>query len=214
MYAVNVFDNTCNVIGHEEGIYGANDYRWMNEPLNGGNGEYSINTREEAEAVMADFQKVAEENSIEWASFGIDEIEIPVAEMEKIKDLRDILKKAIEVMQAFCDGNTVQLKLKSQSQEEWVDMDINCIPCWDWVMNDYRIKPKKKVRPYTYEEMCDAVKKHGFIIKSKSEKRTLFICGFDEEDVNFQDVTYKTYEDLMENIWLDDNSPCCIIEEE
>lgn len=108
MYAVKVFDNTCNVIGHEEGIYGMYDYRWMNEPLNGGNGEYSINTLEEAEAVMADFQKAAEENSLEWASFGIDEIEIPAAEMEKIKDLREILKKAICECCTYADCNTME----------------------------------------------------------------------------------------------------------
>lgn len=32
-FAVEVFDNTCNVMGHESGIYGKGDYSWINESL-------------------------------------------------------------------------------------------------------------------------------------------------------------------------------------
>lgn len=86
-FAVCVYDNTCNLTGHGEGLYGAGDYRWINEPLNGGEGEYSIETLEEAESVMTDFQKVAEENNLEWASFGICVLEIHVA--ESLQDIAD-----------------------------------------------------------------------------------------------------------------------------
>lgn len=69
-------DSTCNVLGHETGIYGKGDYSWVSESLNGGeNAEYNM-TREEAEAVKAEFEDYIKENNLEWASVCIDEFEI------------------------------------------------------------------------------------------------------------------------------------------
>lgn len=78
-YAVEVFDSTCNVLGHESGIYGKGDYSWITESLNGGNGNIDM-TEEEALAVKADFDKVIEEKGLEWASCDIIEIEVEVDE--------------------------------------------------------------------------------------------------------------------------------------
>ncbi len=78
-YAVEVFDSTCNVLGHESGIYGKGDYSWITESLNGGNGDINM-TEEEALAVKADFDKVIEEEGLEWASCDIIEIEVEVDE--------------------------------------------------------------------------------------------------------------------------------------
>jgi hypothetical protein len=44
-------------------------------------------------------------------------------------------KKAIEVMQAFVDGKTIQIKTAGR----WFDTIMN--PLWDWYETDYRIKP-------------------------------------------------------------------------
>lgn len=85
-FAVEVFDNTCNVMGHESGIYGKGDYSWINESLNGGNGEYNM-TEEEALEVKADFERIIKERNLEWASVEIDSVEVPVAEtMQDIAD--------------------------------------------------------------------------------------------------------------------------------
>lgn len=54
-YAVVVFDNTCNVAGHESGIYAKGDYSWATKSLNGGNGEYNM-TEDEAREVKGDFE--------------------------------------------------------------------------------------------------------------------------------------------------------------
>jgi len=72
-YAVCVYDNTCNVPGHEFGIYGKNDYSWLTESLNGGIDQSYNLTQEEAEAVKADFERVIREEGIEWASVKIEE---------------------------------------------------------------------------------------------------------------------------------------------
>lgn len=78
-YAVEVFDSTCNVLGHESGIYGKGDYSWITESLNGGNGNIDM-TEEEALAVKADFDKVIKEEGLEWASCDIIELEVEVDE--------------------------------------------------------------------------------------------------------------------------------------
>lgn len=74
-YAVAVYDNTCNGMAHEMGIYGKGDYSWITESLNGGcNAEYNM-TLEEAEEVKSDFERVIKERNLEWASVEIDCIE-------------------------------------------------------------------------------------------------------------------------------------------
>lgn len=85
-FAVEVFDNTCNVMGHESGIYGKGDYSWINESLNGGNGEYNM-TEGEALEVKADFERIIKERNLEWASVEIDSVDVPVAEtMQDVAD--------------------------------------------------------------------------------------------------------------------------------
>ena len=86
-FAVQVFDNTCNDINHESGIYGKGDYSWIDEEsLNGGDGKYDM-TEEEALAQKADFERIIKEKNLEWASVDIDSIEVLVPEtMQDIAD--------------------------------------------------------------------------------------------------------------------------------
>lgn len=86
-FAVEVFDNTCNVMGHESGIYAKGDYSWITDSLNGGcDAEYNM-TEEEANEVKADFERIIKERNLEWASVEIDSVEVPVAEtMQDIAD--------------------------------------------------------------------------------------------------------------------------------
>ena len=86
-FAVEVFDNTCNVMGHESGIYGKGDYSWVTDSLNGGcDADYNM-TEEEANEVKADFERIIKERNLEWASVAIDSVEIPVAEtMQDVAD--------------------------------------------------------------------------------------------------------------------------------
>lgn len=77
-FAVEVFDDTCNVMGHESGIYGKGDYSWITDTLNGGDGaEYNM-TEAEALEVKADFEQKIEEYMLDWASVEIDSVEVEV----------------------------------------------------------------------------------------------------------------------------------------
>ena len=77
-FAVEVFDNTCNVMGHESGIYGKGDYSWITDTLNGGDGaEYNM-TEAEALEVKADFEQKIKEYMLDWASVEIDSVEVEV----------------------------------------------------------------------------------------------------------------------------------------
>lgn len=86
LFAVEVFDNTCNDINYESGIYGRGDYSWIEEPLNGGDGDYNM-TRDEALAQKADFERIIKEKNLEWASVDLDSLEIDIPEtMQEIAD--------------------------------------------------------------------------------------------------------------------------------
>ena len=78
LFAVEVFDNSCNVAGHESGIYGKGDYSWITDTLNGGDGaEYNM-TEAEALEVKADFEQKIQEYMLDWASVEIDSVEVEV----------------------------------------------------------------------------------------------------------------------------------------
>ena len=101
-FAVEVFDNTCNVMGHESGIYGKGDYSWITDTLNGGDGaEYNM-TEEEALEVKADFEQKIKEYMLDWASVEIDSVEVEVDDEEdeeekprtiKIADVIETIRK-------------------------------------------------------------------------------------------------------------------------
>lgn len=75
-FAVCVFDNTCNQIGREYGIYGRGDYSWIKESLNGGfNAQYNLSEAEAME-IKADFDQVIKDENLSWASVDIDFIEL------------------------------------------------------------------------------------------------------------------------------------------
>lgn len=101
-FAVEVFDNTCNVMGHESGIYGKGDYSWITDTLNGGDGaEYNM-TEAEALEVKADFEQKIKEYMLDWASVEIDSVEVEVDDEEdeeekprtiKIADVIETIRK-------------------------------------------------------------------------------------------------------------------------
>ena len=105
-FAVEIFDNTCNTLGHESGIYGRGDYSWIVESLNGGNGEYNL-TKQEAEEVKADFDRVIKEKNLEWASAEIASVEIPVA--ETMQDVADYYNESdcidVPALEAMIEAN-------------------------------------------------------------------------------------------------------------
>lgn len=152
-YAVEIIDSTCNVMGHESGIYGKGDYSWINESLNGGNGEYNM-TEEEALEVKADFERIIKERNLEWASVEIDSVEVPVAEtMQDVADYYnecDVLDtQALEAMieangwvsdcateWGVCHNDTEKVIINDKGQAVVVPMEEN--PALDALMDAKR----------------------------------------------------------------------------
>ena len=114
-------------------------------------------------------------------------------------------------MQAYIDGKEIQFKMKCQDNTFWRKIES---PMWKWSDSDYRIKPEPEFRPYTFEEMCEAVKKHGILIKAKNDNLIYTMLGFDGYNVFYINESCETYEQFMaNNVWFDDDSPCGVLEE-
>lgn len=70
-------------------------------------------------------------------------------------------KEMIEVMQAYDRGE--QIECFNDDYERWKDVDS---PIWDWLHNDYRVKPNYV--PFdTAEEFLAAYRKHGEFLENK-----------------------------------------------
>ena len=123
LYAVEVTDNTCNVQGHESGIYGKGDYSWVSDSLNGGvDAEYDM-TKEDAEEVKADFERVIKEKNLEWASVRVDCVELPVA--DTLQDIADYYNES-DVVDVFALERMIE-------ENGWVS---DCASDWYICHND------------------------------------------------------------------------------
>lgn len=61
--------------------------------------------------------------------------------------------------------------------------------------------------------MCEAVKKHGLITRNSSYEECNTITAISTKGVFFLD-SLESYEEFMNNdIWLDDNTPCGVMED-
>ena len=81
-------------------------------------------------------------------------------------------KEMIEVMQAYERGEQIEC---FNDGEQWRDVNS---PIWDWLHNDYRVKPKKSYVPFhTPEEFLTAYRKHGEFIENKEsgEKMNAYV---------------------------------------
>lgn len=57
-------------------------------------------------------------------------------------------KQKIEVMQAWLDGETIQISSNEHGTGIWYDISSNpSDPGWDWKLFNYRIKPKEVKKP-------------------------------------------------------------------
>lgn len=127
-------------------------------------------------------------------------------------------QEIIEVVKASLDGEQIQFKLNADDAfDDWSDTGA---PAWDFYQYSYRVKPKPRVRPYTYDELKIAILKHGQMIESPHEgsvgKYCLAILGFDSCHVSFKFESEMgvSMNELSEYTWLDDGSPCGIVEDE
>ena len=93
---------------------------------------------------------------------------------------RDEAKKLLPILQAYADGETIQVK----RMDEWADIEQPTFAGFDPFY--YRIKPKKEEN----EKLQDLLTEATGIIKAFCEYQTI---GF-----NNRDIEYKTITKLME----------------
>ena len=117
------------------------------------------------------------------------------------------VSEQIAIMKAYEDGKTIEQKRFDRNEWESI-VYVEDFP-FDFVSNEYRIKPECKYRPYkSVDEAFNDAKKHGFWVKHKLSGRICFLTSFLEERntiyINFR----ATVCGLDDYVWLDDGSPC------
>ena len=117
------------------------------------------------------------------------------------------VSEQIAIMKAYEDGKTIEQKRFDRNEWESI-VYVEDFP-FDFVMNEYRIKPVPKYRPYeSVEEAFNDAKKHGFWMKHKSSGRICFSTRFLEERNTIYINSQASVCGLGDYIWLDDGSPC------
>ena len=121
------------------------------------------------------------------------------------------IKEMIEVMKAYDRGEQIECF----NDEEWKYVKN---PVWDWLNNDYRVKPKTKYVPFdTPEEFFKAQREHGGDLFIRIENGTLkkhelsvSIDGSVYDHTDDGDVDYiGEFEDLLfEDYKFADGTPC------
>lgn len=118
------------------------------------------------------------------------------------------VSEQIAIMQAYADGKPIERTIRDES--EWKSLDFVEDYPFDFVLNEYRIKPEPKYRPFeSVEEAFNEAKKHGFFVKSKDKHFLCFIDCFElagNGDIYISHCHVGAF--IEKFLWLDDNSPC------
>ena len=117
------------------------------------------------------------------------------------------VSEQIAIMKAYEDGKTIEQKRFDRTEWESI-LYVDNFP-FDFLMNEYRIKPECKYRPYkSVEEAFNEAEKHGFWMKHKPSGRICFSTRFLEERNTIYINSQSSVIGLDDYVWLDDNSPC------
>ena len=117
------------------------------------------------------------------------------------------VSEQIAIMKAYENGKNIEQKRFDRNEWESIVYAEN-FP-FDFVSNEYRIKPECKYRPYeSVEQAFTDAKKHGFWLKHKLSGRICFLTSFLEERNTIYINSRATVCGLDDYVWLDDGSPC------
>ena len=118
------------------------------------------------------------------------------------------VSEQIAIMKAYEDGKTIEWK--HYGETEWKSIEHVENYLFDFVANEYRIKPEDKYRPYkSVEEAFNEAKKHGFWMQNVDRMYLRFIDGFHitkNNDIYLCDYCADDILDMF--VWADDGSPC------
>ena len=117
------------------------------------------------------------------------------------------VSEQIAIMKAYENGKNIEQKRFDRNEWESI-VYVENFP-FDFLMNEYRIKPEDKYRPYeSVEQAFTDAKKHGFWLKHKLSGRICFLTSFLEERNTIYINSRATVCGLDDYVWLDDGSPC------
>ena len=117
------------------------------------------------------------------------------------------VSEQIAIMKAYENGKTIEQKRFDKTEWESI-LYVEDFP-FDFVSNEYRIKPECKYRPYeSVDEAFNDAKKHGFWLKHKLSGRICFLTSFLEERNTIYINSRATVCGLDDYVWLDDGSHC------
>lgn len=118
------------------------------------------------------------------------------------------VSEQIAIMKAYENGKTIEQKRYEGT--EWASIvHVEDFP-FDFVANEYRIKPEDKYRPYkSVDEAFNEAEKHGFWVKSKDKHSLFFIDSFEAAGNGDIYIGHCHVGAFIEKfIWFDDCSPC------
>ena len=122
------------------------------------------------------------------------------------------VSEQIAIITAYLDCETIEVKRHDGT--EWETLEYVENYQFDFVMNEYRIKPECKYRPYkSVEEAFNDSKKHGFWVRHKDRGYLRFIGSFgikNNRDIFIGHCHYCADDILDMFVWHDDGSPCGI----
>ena len=118
------------------------------------------------------------------------------------------VSEQIAIMKAYQDGKPIEQKRIDGTDWDSI-VHVEDFP-FDFVANEYRIKPECKYRPYeSVDEAFNEAEKHGFWVKSKDKHSLYFIDSFEayeNGDIYINDCHVGDF--IEKFLWLDDGSPC------
>ena len=128
---------------------------------------------------------------------------------------KDKVKKLVEILQAHLDGK--EIEFYSSIFNEWKTASINSINVLMSNIDNYRIKPKVKYRPFkNLKECLEEMQAHfpyGWIKTDVDTHRLITLLGEDRIEIGNQEVDW-TYEKVFRYFTFIDDTPFGVKEEE
>lgn len=128
---------------------------------------------------------------------------------------KDKVKKLVEILQAHLDEK--EIEFYSSIFNEWKTASINSINVLMSNIDNYRIKPKVKYRPFkNLKECLEEMQAHfpyGWIKSDVDTHRLITLLGEDRIEIGNQEVDW-TYEKVFRYFTFIDDTPFGIKEEE
>ena len=117
-------------------------------------------------------------------------------------------KEAIRIMQAYCDGKTIESKSRNTKDDWHEKSEIE----WDWFYELYRIKPEPHYRPFeSAEEVMEAIRERGDWVKYDGGYYR--ITYFSHDSVQVSDCSVESFMEAFKELTWDGGTPFGKLEE-